>query len=100
MQKECRRAVATFNQENVFGSKFAGIRHCAVAFFRQSASASAEVVHRPRSVSPLLFDPRNIWQIRTENSNANARRLLPAVLLERWSHVCCVKITLALRLTN
>jgi len=38
--------------------------------------ASIEVMHRPRSDSPLHFDTRNIYQIRTKKQNAIARRLL------------------------
>jgi len=46
--------------------------------------ASTEVVRRPRSDSPLHFDIVNISQIRIEKSNASARCLLPADMLERW----------------
>jgi len=57
-----------------------------------SPNASTEVVHRLRSWSPLHFDIRNIWQIRSENLFSSARRLLCAALLERWPQVCRVKI--------
>jgi len=53
-------------------------------------------VHRPRSNSPLHFDNRNIWQIHTEKQKASVWRLLPADVLERWPHVCRVKITFTL----
>ena len=59
--------------------------------------ASPEVMHRPRSHSPLLFHTENIQQIRTENWNASARRLLNAQSLP---HVCRVKITFGLLLKN
>jgi len=56
---------------------------------------SFKVVHRPRSVSPLHFDSQHIPQSYRKN-NASARRLLLAALLERWPHVCRVKITFTL----
>ena len=57
-------------------------------------------VQRPRSKSLPNFDIENIWQIRSEKSFSSARRLLPADMLERWPHVCCVKITFTLLLTD
>jgi len=54
--------------------------------------ASTKVMHTPRSDFPLHIDIENIYQIRTEKWNASARLLLPAILLERWPQVCCVKI--------
>ena len=56
--------------------------------------ASTELMHRPRPDSPLHFEIKNTYQIRTENSNASARRLLLANLLQCWPQVCRVKITL------
>jgi len=58
-----------------------------------SANTSTEVVHRPRSRSPLHFDNRNIEQIRSEEWFPSARHLLSAALLDRWPQVCRVKIT-------
>jgi len=46
--------------------------------------ASTEIMHRPRSDSTLDFGIKNIYQIRTEKSNASAQCLLSATLLERW----------------
>ena len=49
---------------NVFGRKI-----CQMLALRSRipfASLSPEVVHRPRLNSPLHFDPKNIYQIRTE----------------------------------
>ena len=43
---------------------------------------------------------RNIHQIRMVDLNVCARRLLPANMLERWPHVCCVKITFELLPTS
>jgi len=59
---------------------------------------SHEVIHRPRSDLTLHFDIRNLWQIRTEKSNASARRLHAAAMPERWPQVCRVKITFELLL--
>jgi len=77
------------------------------AFFnRKSAlrsripSASPEVGRRPRSDFPLHFNSQNIYQIRMETSNASARRLPPAALLERWPQVCRVTITFTLLPAN
>ena len=65
-----------------------------------SPNASPKVVHRPRSQSPLHFDNRSIWQIRSKKSFPSARRLLSAALLERWPHVCRVKTTFIVLPTN
>ena len=56
-------------------------------------------MHRPRSQSPLHLCIRNI-QIRSDKSFSSARRLLPSDMIERWRHVCCIKITFTLLLTN
>ena len=61
---------------------------------------STEAVHRPRSNSPLNFDMRNIWQIRTQTWNASARCLLSADMLKHLPQVYRVKITFALLPTN
>ena len=53
-----------------------------VATTQWHSFASTELMQRPRSDSPLHFDIKNIYQIRTEKSNASARCLLPATLLE------------------
>ena len=65
-----------------------------------SPNASTEVVHRPKSPSPLHFDIWNIWQIRSGKSFPSARRLLSAALLGRWPQVCRVKITFTKLPTN
>jgi len=62
--------------------------------------ASTELMHRPRSNSSPHLDIKNTCQIRTEKSNASARRLLPATLIEYWPQVCHVKITFELLPTN
>jgi len=80
---------ANFRFGNMFGRK---IRR-KPALRSRILFASTELVHRPRSDSPLPFDIENTYQIRTGKSNASARRLLPATLLERWPQVCRVKIT-------
>jgi len=54
----------------------------------------------PRSQSSLHFDIRNIQQIRPEKQFPIARRLLSAALLERWPHVCRVKIMFTKLPTN
>ena len=51
-------------------------------------------------LDPLHYDMMNICQIRMEKSNASARRLLSATILESWPHVCYVKITFELLPTN
>ena len=51
-----------------------------------------------RSQSP--HDIRNMWQMCSYKQFSSARRLLPADMLERWPHVCRVKITFPLLLTN
>ena len=61
---------------------------------------SPEVVHRLRSHSHLYLDIQNTLQIRTGKSKDSARRLPPAAMLERWLHVCRVKITFELLMTN
>jgi len=51
---------------------------------------STELMHRPWSDSSLHFEIKNTYQIRMGKSNASARRLLPAILLECWPQICCV----------
>jgi len=87
-------AVATSDQKNVFGRKI-----------RQNLPmrggillASTALVYRPRLMFPLHFDMDNMWQIRTEKSNACALCLRPADLLECWPYVCRVMITFTLLL--
>ena len=46
--------------------------------------AILEVLHRPRSDTPLNFYNKNIWQICMEHPKASARLLHPAAMLERW----------------
>ena len=58
--------------------------------------ASPEVAYRATSDSLLHFDSKNIYQIRIENINAGAWRLLHAALLERWPQICRVKIKFTL----
>jgi len=65
-----------------------------------SPNASIEVVHRPRSQSPLHFDIGNIQQIRSGKLFPSAQRLLSAALLENWLQVCRFKITFTKQLTN
>jgi len=43
---------------------------------------------------------QNIYQIHREKSNASARRLPAAALLERWPQVCGVEITFTVLPTN
>ena len=47
--------------------------------------------HRPRSNS-LHFDIEKIWRTCTPKQNVRH----PADILERWTHVCCFKITITL----
>jgi len=88
LRLENRCAMATSEEKNVSRRRKNRILplHCG------SPNASPEVVHRPTSQSPLQFDVRNIWQIRSEKYFASAPRLLSAALLERWPHVCRDKI--------
>ena len=80
---------AEFRLKNVFGHKI-----CRKSALRSSIFfASAEVVHTSKLDSPIHFDPQNICQICMATINASAQRLPPAALLERWPHVCRVKIT-------
>ena len=60
--------------------------------------ASTEVVCRPRLTFSLHCDMNNLWQIRTEKSNACALCLRPTDLLECWPYVCRVMITFTLLL--
>jgi len=62
--------------------------------------ANPEVMHRPRSDSPLHFDISNIWQICTAKCNVSARRLLATVMPDRWPQVCHVKMTFEFILHN
>jgi len=62
--------------------------------------ASTGKVHKPRPHCFLHVGIRNIHQIRMVDLNVCARRLLPANMLERWPHVCCVKITFELLPTS
>ena len=57
-------------------------------------------MHRPRFHFPLHFDTENILQISAGKWNANARRLLPAAMPERWPQVCRIKISFWLLLNN
>jgi len=54
---------ANFRFENVFGRKI----HRKLAPRSGILFASTEVVHKPRSDSPLHFDIRYIYQILSEN---------------------------------
>jgi len=58
-----------------------------------------EVMHRPRSDSPLHSDIRKIQQVRTGKWIACARCLLAATMPERWPQACRVKNTFELLLT-
>ena len=67
---------ADFRFKNVFGRKI-----CRKSVLRSDILfTSPKVVHRPRSDSPLHFDPQNTYQIRMGKINASARRLLHAAL--------------------
>ena len=90
--KECRCWVATSNLNPCFDTHFCP----KLQLQRKILFASTEVVHRPRSDSPLHLDIENIWQTYRQSSNFSTRRLLAADLLERWPHICCVKITFTL----
>jgi len=87
---------AEFRFKNVFGRRI----RWKSALRSRILFASTEVMHTPRSHSPLHFDIQNIYQIRTEKRNASARCLLPATLLEQWPQVCRVKITFELLSIN
>ena len=78
----------------------AGKIKCGVA--HRFSSRKYPNVHRPRFQSPLHFVIRNRQRVRSKNYVSSARRLLPADMLERWTHVCQygVKITFALLLMN
>ena len=61
--------------------------------------ASPEVMHRPRTNSPLHFNFGNLQQIGTGKQNASARRLHAAAMHERWPQVCLFKMTFQWLLT-
>ena len=95
LTKRVRLCSGNFRQimlSNVFLNWKSPLRNC-ILF------VSTRKVHRPRPDSPLHFDIRNTYTIRTGKCNASTRRLLPATMLERLPHVCRVKITFELLTT-
>jgi len=74
------------------------IRNCALR--SGSLLASTQKVHRLKSQFLLHFDIESTWQIRSSKSFSSTWCLLPAALLERWPHVCRIKITFTVLLTN
>jgi len=88
--------IAAFRVLNVFGRKIRQNSPLRSGIF----FASPEVMHRPRSHSPLHFDKGNIWQMSTVKQNAYARRLRPIDMLKCWPQVCRVKITFRLLQAN
>ena len=75
-------------KKNVFGHR----QNRNLNLHRSFLYASTQKVHGLRSQLPLHFDTGNIQQICTKKEFPSARRLLPVVMLERWPHVCRVKI--------
>jgi len=74
--------------ENVFRRKICQI----LPMHRGIRFASTELVHRPRSDSPLHSDVGNIWQIRTQKQNASTLLSLSHIVmlaagLPRQDHV-------------
>jgi len=67
--------------------------NCKLALCSRILFASTEIMHKPRSHSPLHFDIVNTYQIRTKYWNASALRSLTAILLEQWPKICRIKIT-------
>ena len=61
-------------------------------------ASTPKSAHRYESF--LHFDIGSIWKIRSSKYFSSARCLLPANMLKRWLHVCHVKITFTLLLTN
>jgi len=96
LAKRMRLRSANFRFKNVFGRKIR--RKSALHSCQSILLASTEVMHRSGSDSLVHFDIKNTYQISSEKSNAGARCLLPASLLERWPQVCRVKITFELLL--
>ena len=56
-----------------------------------SPNASPEVLHRPRSQSPLHFDTKNIKQIRMEISFSTDRRLSQSAFRRSCVLLCFIK---------
>jgi len=70
--------------------------HCVVAFFLQVSKLCTAL---DLTLLYMLI-LGNMKHFRMEKRNASARRLLSAVMLECWPHICRVKITFGLLLTN
>jgi len=71
--------------------------HCAAAFFLQVPKWCTDL---DRTLLYILIH-RTYTKFVRKKTNAGARRLLPAaIMLERWPHVCRVKITFTVLPTN
>ena len=81
--------------QKCLAAKFVGICQRVVALCLQVPKMCTKL--NPTQ-APLHIDIRNIWQSCAQTWNASARRLLPTDMLERWPHVCSVKITFTLLL--
>jgi len=94
LQRECS-AVPNSDLKKCLAAEFVGIRQYAAAF-------SLQVPNSCTDLDPTLLYISILWTQTNfvEGSNASARRLLPATLLERWPQVCRVQITFELLWTT